>query len=158
VSPGTAHGVGLTVVSGGQTGVDRAALDAALSADLRVGGWCPAGQWAEDGLIDPHYPLRETPTPDPAQRTGWNVRDSDGTLVLCRDSPAGGTALAVDTARRIGRPLLVVAPTEPGAEERIREWIRLNGIRTLNVAGPRESEEPGIYADALALLGRVFSG
>ena len=72
----------MEIVSGGQTGVDRAALDAALALGMRCGGWCPAGRWAEDGPIDPRYPLRETPSGDPAQRTEWNVRDSDATLIL----------------------------------------------------------------------------
>lgn len=72
----------MKIVSGGQTGVDRAALDVAMALGLEIGGWCPAGRWAEDGPIDARYPLNETPSADPAQRTEWNVCDSDGTLIL----------------------------------------------------------------------------
>src|SRR5512134_3746342 len=96
------------VVSGGQTGVDRAALDAALALGLPCGGWCPRGRRAEDGAIPLHYPLRETPTARYPQRTEWNVRDSDGTLILTRGRPRGGTAYTISVARRLGRPLLVV--------------------------------------------------
>src|SRR5690606_18077806 len=87
-----------TVLSGGQTGVDRAALDAAFALGLPEDGWCPAGRGAEDGAIPTRYPLRETPSPDPAQRTLWNVRDSDATLVLSPRPLAGGTLLARECA------------------------------------------------------------
>jgi predicted Rossmann fold nucleotide-binding protein DprA/Smf involved in DNA uptake len=145
------------LVSGGQTGVDRAALDAGLAAGVPVGGWCPRGRLAEDGLIPARYPLRETPTADPAQRTEWNVRDSDGTLVLHRGPLTGGTALTATLARRLGRPLLQLdleAAPEPSA---IDTWLRRQGIRVLNVAGPRESEAPGIGTAALELLRRLLA-
>lgn len=132
-------------------------LDAALAAGLPVGGWCPASRWAEDGPIDARYPLRETPSADPAQRTHWNVRDSDATLVLCRGEPAGGTAITVDIARRLGRPVLIISPGEAGAGERIRSWIAHHAVAILNVAGPRESEQPGIYACSVALLSQVLT-
>jgi hypothetical protein len=138
----------LRIVSGGQTGVDRAALDAALAADILCGGWCPAGRWAEDGLIPPRFPLRETASADPAERTRLNVRDNDGTLVLCAGPLAGGTALAAEHARALGRPLLVLDPAEPGAVEAAAAWVSVRNIGTLNVAGPRESEAPRIYAAA----------
>ncbi len=144
------------IVTGGQTGVDRAALDAALEAGVPVGGWCPRGRRAEDGPIDARYPLRETPSDEYAQRTAWNVRDSDGTLILVRGAPEGGTALTVEEARRRGRPLLQIKTGEP-AIGAIRRWIDAHGIETLNVAGPRESEAPGIYAEAKDLLMRLLA-
>lgn len=146
----------LTVVSGGQTGVDRAALDAARELGLPTGGWCPRGRRAEDGPIAPEYPLRETPSDDYAQRTEWNVRDSDGTLVLTRGRPAGGTAFTIGVARSLGRPLLVLDlrdDPDPGA---VRRWARAAGIAVLNVAGPRESQRPGIGDEARAFLGRAL--
>src|SRR3990172_4511968 len=96
------------IVAGGQTGVDRAALDAALGLGLPCGGWCPRGRKAEDGPIDPRYPMEETPSDDYAERTEWNVRDADGTLVLTRGEPSGGTAFTIATARRGRSPLLVL--------------------------------------------------
>lgn len=147
------------IVSGGQTGVDRAALDVALARGLPCGGWCPRDRSAEDGPIPGRYPLTETPRTDPAQRTDWNVRDSDATLILARGALAGGTARARDRARQLGRPVWVIDLATDAAREiaALRVWIdQVGGI--LNVAGPRESEAPGIGEEArgflAALLGR----
>ncbi|MEA2063566.1 MAG: putative molybdenum carrier protein, partial [Gemmatimonadota bacterium] len=96
------------IVSGGQTGVDRAALDVSLSASFACGGWCPRGRRAEDGAIPIRYPLRETESPAYEVRTRCNVRDSDGTLVITRGVPSGGTAYTIDAADWIGRPCLVI--------------------------------------------------
>ena len=145
----------LRIVSGGQTGVDRAALDAALARGVAVGGWCPAGRWAEDGPVPSRYPLRETASADPAERTRLNVRDSDATLVTAPGAVTGGTALTVEAARALGRPLWVVPP-RPDAVGGAAAWLRARGVRTLNVAGPRESEAPGVYADALAFVGALL--
>jgi len=139
-------------VSGGQTGVDRAALDVALRLRLACGGWCPAGRLAEDGPIDRRYPLRETPSPEPAQRTAWNVRDSDATLVLVRGEPAGGTAFTIAEAERRRRPVLVVDLERPPDRDEVRAWLRSAAAGTLNVAGPRESEAPGIHGSASGFL------
>ena len=142
----------LTLLSGGQTGVDRAALDVAMGRGMPCGGWCPAGRWAEDGPIDPRYPLRETPSAEPAERTEWNVRDSDGTALLVTAAASAGTELTAQIARRLGRPVYawhLDAPPDPDA---FRRWLRVHKIRTLNVAGPRESESPGVYASACAWL------
>jgi hypothetical protein len=140
------------IVSGGQTGVDRAALDVALALGLRCGGWCPKGRRAEDGRIPERYPLRETPTAAYPQRTEWNIRDSDGTLVLTVGSRDRGTALTLALAARLGRPCLELdLRTQPQAA-RVREWAHRRRIETLNVAGPRESRAPGIAAQARTLL------
>jgi hypothetical protein len=138
--------------SGGQTGVDRAALDAALELGLPCGGWCPAGRWAEDGPIPDRYPLTPTPSADPAQRTEWNVRDSDGTLVLTGEDLSGGTALTVELARQYDKPCLVLRPADRAVTRSIRDWADRERVRVLNVAGPRESELPGIYEKARAFL------
>ncbi len=138
------------IISGGQTGVDRAALDAAHACGVPSGGWCPQGRRADDGPIPAHYPLRETPTVAYAQRTAWNVRDSDGTLVLLIEAPEGGTALTIEEAQRRGRPWRVVRlPADPALT---RTWICEQSVRTLNVAGPRASEAQGVYAAAFAFL------
>lgn len=143
------------VVSGGQTGVDRAALDAAMDAGLSVGGWCPRGRRAEDGVISDTYPLQETPSEAYVQRTSWNVRDSDATLIVAGGDPVGGTALTVEEARRQGRAVRVVSPERKQVGP-VLAWLAVEGIRTLNVAGPRETTEPGIYAKANAYLRELF--
>ncbi len=144
------------IVSGGQTGVDRAALDAALDANCPCGGWCPAGRRAEDGVIPCRYPLAETPSAEYEQRTEWNVRASDGTLVIARGEINGGTAYTLATARRSGKPVIAVNARDEGAAATVRTWIAVHGIRVLNVAGPRESKEAGIYRDALILLAVIL--
>ena len=142
------------IVSGGQTGVDRAALDVALELGLPCGGWCPRGRRAEDGPLDPRYPLRETPTKSYAERTEWNVRDSDGTLVLTVGPARGGTALTVELAQHLGKPVLVVDLDggEAASPALVVDWIRGYDIAVLNVAGPRASETSGIQARAMELL------
>lgn len=144
------------VVSGGQSGVDRAALDAAVSLGISCGGWCPRDRYAEDGRIADRYPLTETPSGDTAQRTEWNVRDSDGTLILTRGEPSGGTALTIRFARDSEKPFLVVDLAECPDPVRVRTWLRESRIQVLNVAGPRESKCPGIHAEALAFLRGVL--
>ena len=155
------------IVSGGQTGVDRAALDAAIATGVEYGGWCPRGGSAEDfarppGLLAEYPALAETPTDDPRQRTEWNVRDSDATLILTRPGVGSrGTELTVALARDLGRPYAVVdlageaAPAAPAALLAVVGGpAAIVGGAVLNVAGPRESEAPGIYAQARELLGR----
>ncbi len=142
----------LKIVSGGQTGVDRAALDVALALGLPIGGWCPKGRQAEDGRIPNHYPLMETPERNYQVRTRRNIEDSDGTLILNRGKLEGGTALTADLARKIGKPCLIVA-LEAGIEPAaFRVWLTENAIRVLNVAGPRESKRPGVYGAAVRCL------
>lgn len=149
------------VVSGGQTGVDRAALDAAMTAGIAIGGWAPKGRRAEDGTIPSAYPLRETPARRYTQRTEWNVRDADATLALTRGAVSGGTRLTIDLAHLAARPLLVIdlagdVDAESAAAD-VRDWIEGERIGTLNVAGPRESQAPGIYKQARGLLDRAFA-
>lgn len=146
----------LTVVSGGQTGVDRAALDVAMERGMAAGGWCPAGRWAEDGPVPADYPLRETPSADPAQRTEWNVRDSHGTLLLVTDAASAGTELTRDAAQRFGRPLHICRLDALPDVDHFRRWLRAHKITLLNVAGPRESELPGIYDAARGYLRAVL--
>ncbi len=140
------------VVSGGQTGVDRAALDVALEIGLEVGGWCPRGRCAEDGPIDPRYPLVETPSRVYSVRTRWNVRDSDATLILTEGPATGGTLATVDFAVAEGRPHLVVDLLEAFEVEDMARWIAEVGAAVLNVAGPRESKRPGISGRAADVL------
>lgn len=148
------------VVSGGQTGVDLAALDAALAAGLSVGGWVPRGRTNEAGPIPALYPdLREAPSADPAVRTDLNVRDSDATLILTRpgvESP--GTDLTARCARAHGKPYLTVTLTgDPDREIRaIDTWLNIVQPLTLNVAGPRESSAPAIGATARMRLDAVL--
>lgn len=145
------------IVSGGQTGVDRAALDAAIKLGIGAGGWCPRGRRAEDGPIDDRYPLRETPSAAYDQRTEWNVRDSNATLILCRGETSGGTLLTEKLARRYGRPLLVVDLDSIPSPERACDWLREQGIRVVNIAGPRESCAGGIYAQSLRFLTKLLT-
>ncbi|HLU66284.1 MAG TPA: putative molybdenum carrier protein [Kofleriaceae bacterium] len=144
------------IVSGGQTGADRGALDAALELGIEHGGYCPAGRRAEDGRIPERYRLVETASSDYAVRTERNVVESDGTLLVTRGTPTGGSALTASLARARGRPLLHIdLSRRAGTDEHaraLREWIAARGIRTLNVAGPRESGCPGIAQDVRTLL------
>jgi hypothetical protein len=144
------------IVSGGQTGVDRAALDAALAHDVLVGGWCPKGRRAEDGVIPDRYPLRETPSEEYAQRTAWNVRDSDGTLLIAPAPLQGGTALTRTEAEDRGTPVLHVRPEDPVPVPMIRAWGAEHEVQVLNVAGPRASEVEGIYEAARTILGDLL--
>lgn len=140
------------IISGGQTGVDRAALDAAMEAGIRCGGWCPKGRWAEDGRIDDRYPLKETKTSDPSERTRLNVIESDGTLILEAAASSAGTALTQSTAADLGLPNLVIPSIEEGSVRHVRDWIETNRISRLNIAGPRASESSGVYARARAFV------
>lgn len=142
----------LVIHSGGQTGVDRATLDAALAEGFRIGGWCPQGRRAEDGPIPPRYPLQETPTPDYDERTRWNVRDTDATLILTRGTPSGGTATTIEAAHTLEKPLYVIDLDESTDVEPAAAWVRANDVAVLNVAGPRESSAPGIYEEARAFV------
>jgi hypothetical protein len=146
------------VVSGGQTGVDRAGLDAALEVGLPIGGYCPKGRLAEDGCVPEHYPLVELSSERYATRTEKNVVESDGTLVLNMGRLTEGTKATVDYAVQHGKPFLVLQLDRAPGQEEVLAWLEANRIATLNVAGPRESKHPGIYQLALEFLREVLRG
>ncbi|MEM6647008.1 MAG: putative molybdenum carrier protein [Bacteroidota bacterium] len=154
----------MTIVAGGQTGVDRAALDAARSLGLDVAGWCPRGRRAEDGPIPMHYPLRETSTAFYIHRTRLNVRDSDATLMLVLGRIHGGTALTADFARRMAKPCHVVnLLTTPQPDAATRAWLNTHRPLRLNIAGPRASQGDAVYARGFEycsclLAALVYSG
>lgn len=155
------HGAGprlARLVTGGQAGVDRAVLDAALEAGFPVGGWCPRGRRAEDGPIHPRYPLCETPSPRYAQRTWWNVRAAEATLILAATPLSGGTALTLHAAHRLRRPVRCVDPEAPGEPAATLAWLAETGTTCLNVAGPRASAEPRIYARARRWMEAFLEG
>lgn len=145
------------IISGGQTGVDRAALAVAVYLDIPHGGWCPQGRRAEDGTIPEFYDLQETDSPNYAVRTLQNILDSDGTLVLSRGIISGGTALTINLAKRNQRPLLVLNLAEEHDYAALRRWLIQHQIRILNVAGPRESSEPQITPEAEQFLANGLS-
>jgi len=145
------------ILSGGQTGVDRAALDAAMTQGFLCGGWCPRGRRAEDGRLPDIYPLRETPTTAYAQRTRWNVRDADITLVLALGSIQGGTAYTLRVARALHKRCRVLDLQQATAPEQIARWLRREHPEAVNIAGPRESQRPGIYTRAYAFLSALFA-
>lgn len=132
------------IITGGQTGSDRAAMDFALRYGLPLEGWCPRGRLAEDGVIDSRYPLRETPSDVYAERTEWNVRDSDGTLVFTHGEVLGGTLLTIECTAKYARPTFVHELSTSVDRPAFDEWLRAHGIHSLNVAGPRESHAPGV--------------
>jgi hypothetical protein len=136
--------------------VDRAALDVAMAMGIPHGGWCPRGRLAEDGTIPPRYQLVETDSPDYAVRTERNVLDSDATLILCRGQPTGGTELTLRLAQRHGKSHLAVDLQQPIDQQALRRWLAEHGRGTLNVAGPRESQSPGIHAEAREFLRRLL--
>lgn len=148
------------IISGGQTGVDRAALDEGLALGIPIAGWCPAGRRSESGPIPEHYPLRETPVPAYPMRTRLNVRDSDATLVICLGVAHGGTALTVELAGKLHRPCLVLdleALDVATAGETLTAWLGRVQPRILNVAGPRGSESPGLDDRVRGLLRAVLA-
>ncbi len=149
------------IVSGGQTGADRAALDWAIAHGVPHGGWCPRGRKAEDGMIVREYRLTETPSDDYVERTEWNVRDSDGTVILSlSETLTGGSRKTAELAQRHGRPWLHLSKQADGrdAGERLRRFVEEHRIRVLNVAGPRASTEPTVSGFVGETLEQAFPG
>ena len=149
------------IISGGQTGADRAALDAAIRLGIPHGGWLPKGRLAEDGCLPDQYQLEEMPTDSYRDRTQKNVRESDGTLLIYRGAPTGGTDFTRIQVLRYGKQLLGIDLNNQSnlqdAASLIASWIELQRIEVLNVAGPRASKDPCIYQDTLNLLVFAFA-
>lgn len=161
----------MILISGGQSGVDRAALDVAIARGIDYAGWCPRGGWAEDfpappGLLANYPNLKETPRADPAQRTDWNVRDADACLIIVDAGGidiSGGTALAREIAHRYRKPLFVADLGTPDVRKDAALWLRVQQARRgadlkLAIGGPRESEAPGIYAGAKEFIAALLGG
>jgi hypothetical protein len=149
------------IVSGGQSGVDRAALDAALALGVNAGGWCPEGRLAEDGVIPDIYPLKELPMAGYRQRTKKNVIDSDGTLIIYFGFPTGGTELTISFCIREKQPYLLIDAEEVDtrrATARVLDFVSLHSINTLNVAGPRASGEPRGYGYTKEVIQSFLAG
>jgi len=152
--------------SGGQTGADRGALDAARQAGFPIRGWCPRGGWAEDkpepsGLLAVYPELVEAASPDPIVRTEWNVRDSDATLIVCPGpvNPFSGTAATIEFAKSFGKPYFVSDGTDC---MRVLDWLAALADTSpegldLNVAGPRESGSPGVYELTRSLIAQILA-
>jgi hypothetical protein len=143
------------IMSGGQTGVDRAALDWACAHRIVHRGWCPKGRIAADGVLGGHYQLVETESAGYLQRTKFNVRDGDATLIVNTGDMNGGTLNTVEFAKTLKKPYLVVHVDKLSRDEAVGQvlnWLSHGKCSVLNVAGPREEKRPGIYAKTLALL------
>jgi len=143
------------IISGGQSGVDRGALDACLKKNFPCGGWCPKGRLAEDGIITDKYPLRETEQKDYSFRTRQNVIDSDGTLILSPQKLFGGTLLTQQLAEEYNKPVLSLAPEQNARV--VINWLTENKIVVLNVAGPRKSEWNKGYDVSFSLVSDIVN-
>lgn len=148
----------MKIISGGQTGADRAALDAAIKLDIPHGGWLPRGRKAEDGPVSANYNLRELDSERYRDRTQQNIIDSQGTLIVAYGPLTGGSALTESLAIRHDRPCLVIdleLVSLAEAVDAVEKWLRKHGIETLNIAGPRASGDPRIYAAVYELVMKI---
>ena len=147
------------IISGGQTGADRAALDVAIEYHVPHGGWIPKGRLTEDGPLPEKYHLKEMPTESYPKRTEQNVIDSDGTLIISRGPLTGGTAYTVEMIHKHKKPFIFInlnETSELDAPSIISSWAIKQGIEVLNVAGPRASKDPGIYGNVRNILERIY--
>ncbi len=149
----------LKIVSGGQTGADRAALDWAIANQIPHGGWCPKGRKAEDGIIAPRYNLTETPSSEYSERTQWNVRDSNGTVVFSiSEAIFAGTLLTIESAKKYEKPYIHICEklVNVNTINQFQLFLSNFGIENLNVAGPRASDEPEVYQFVMEILDRAL--
>lgn len=147
------------IISGGQTGADRAALDAAIALGIPHGGWVPRGRAAEDGRLPDKYELQEMPSKSYPERTEQNVIDSDGTIIISHGDLTGGSALTMRLAKEHNRPCAHIDLDKVSITEAVKfisSWLVLFKIETLNVAGSRASKHPEIYLDTYHILGAVL--
>ena len=145
------------IISGGQTGVDRAGLDAAIEIGLLIGGYVPKGRLAEDGQVPDKYPMTETGSKNYKDRTKRNVLESDGTLIINIGPMVSGTALTAIIALEHNKPLMIVQLDQAYQTSVVIDWLDENRIQILNIAGPRESKRPGIYEQTkMFLLREIF--
>jgi len=144
------------IISGGQSGTDRAALDFALQNKFSCGGWCPRGRMAEDGKIPDHYPLEETQFEDPSHRSRKNVDESDGTIIICLKEPDKGTRFTLQYAKDQLKPVYLIRENEQINTTEFKIWMEVNKIKVLNVAGPRESNAEGVYKFTYEVLETIL--
>jgi hypothetical protein len=147
----------IIIISGGQTGADRAALDFAIKYQIPHGGWCPQGRKALDGPLDPKYKLKETPSDEYLERTEWNVRDSDATVVFTlADQPTGGSKKTITLAKKLKKPCLHLHRGILAVPDKLVAFLdKHHPVRRLNIAGSRESKEPGLYEWVISILERT---
>jgi len=146
------------IISGGQTGVDQGALDFALETNIQSGGWCPKGRICETGQIPEKYPVTEVESDHYNLRTRLNVESADGTLLIIKDEYLDeGTRLTKELCEKMKKPLKIIDALHVGhnmdaTKDEFRKWIKKNSIKTLNVAGNRESNSPGIHNQTIQIL------